>query len=53
LFMSLHQLLSWGWDISVDMVSTYEVLEINGQRIVGLCNLLTLNAVNFPKCGNG
>jgi hypothetical protein len=27
-------------------------LTFNGQRIVGLCKLVTLNAVNFLKVGN-
>jgi hypothetical protein len=30
-----------------------KALSFNGQRIVGLCKLLTINAVNFSKVGNG
>jgi hypothetical protein len=29
------------------------LLTFNGQRIVGLCKSLTVNAVNFYKVGNG
>jgi hypothetical protein len=30
-----------------------KALTFNEQQIVGLCKLLTLNAVNFQKVGNG